>query len=114
MVNQSLYYMIQYLEPNTKSRGVQYVHWVMHKCIMAKVGGKNTQKVCKKLLNFLKTGGEICESRGGNENFCQSGGKCTKRGKIIGEIQNLWSMTKKKKGHQKFWGMKIGNFFGKR
>ena len=24
-----------------KSRGVQYVHWVMHKCIMAKVGGKN-------------------------------------------------------------------------
>src|SRR6218665_913702 len=23
-----------------KSRGVQYVHWVMHKCIMVKVGGK--------------------------------------------------------------------------
>jgi len=21
-------------------RGVQYVHWVMHKCIMVKVGGK--------------------------------------------------------------------------
>jgi len=23
-------------------RGVQYVHWVMHKCIMVKVGGKYT------------------------------------------------------------------------
>ena len=22
-------------------RGVQYVHWVMHKCIMVKVGGEN-------------------------------------------------------------------------
>ena len=24
------------------ARGVQYVHWVMHKCIMVKVGGKYT------------------------------------------------------------------------
>jgi len=39
-----------------RARGVQYVHWVMHKCIMIKVGG-NTRKVCKKLLNFLKQGG---------------------------------------------------------
>ena len=23
-------------------RGVQYVHWVMHKCIMVKAGGKYT------------------------------------------------------------------------
>ena len=23
----------------TQCRGVQYVHWVMHKCIMVKVGG---------------------------------------------------------------------------
>src|SRR6218665_1446573 len=76
-------------------RGVQYVHWVMHKCIMVKVGGGNTHKVCKKLVNFPKTGVEICESRGGN-NFRQSGGKCTKTGKIGVEIQNLWSMTKKK------------------
>ena len=22
-----------------RNRGVQYVHWVMHKCIMVKVGG---------------------------------------------------------------------------
>ena len=45
-------------------RGVQYVHWVMRKCIMVKVGGKNTHKVCKRLVNFPKTGEEICESRG--------------------------------------------------
>ena len=35
------------------TRGVQYVHWVMHKCIMVKVVGKrNTHKVCKKQVNF--------------------------------------------------------------
>jgi len=63
------------------SRGVQYVHWVMHKCIMAKVGGKNTQKVCKKLLNFLKTGGEICESRGEMRIFANQGGIVLKEAK---------------------------------
>src|SRR6218665_3287004 len=45
---------------------LQYVHWVMHKCIMVKVGGKrNAQKVCKKQVNFSKTGGkfEICGRR---------------------------------------------------
>src|SRR6218665_586391 len=41
-------------------RGVQYVHWVIHKCIMVKVGGKrNTQKACKKQVSFSKTGGEF-------------------------------------------------------
>ena len=25
---------------DVKFRGVQYVHWVMHKCIMVKVGGE--------------------------------------------------------------------------
>ena len=45
-------------------RGVQYVHWVMHKCIMVKVGGGNTRKVCKKQVNLPKTEGEICKSRG--------------------------------------------------
>ena len=63
--------MAKYIEPGpTKGmhddlRGVQYVHWVMHKCIMVKVGGKrNTRKVCKKQVKLFKTGGEICESRG--------------------------------------------------
>jgi len=46
-------------------RGVQYVHWVMHKCIMVNVGGKrNTQKVCEKQVNFSKTGWGICKNRG--------------------------------------------------
>ena len=68
------------------SRGVQYVHWVMHKFIMVKVGGKrNTRKVCKKQVNLSKTGG--------NNNFRETGRKCTETGKIEG---NLWSMTKKK------------------
>ena len=29
------------------TRGVQYVHWVMHKCIMVKVGGKIHTKYVK-------------------------------------------------------------------
>ena len=41
------------------NRGVQYVHWVMHKCITVKVGGKNTRKVCKKQVNLPKTGGNL-------------------------------------------------------
>ena len=44
----------------TISRGVQYVHWVMHKCIMVKVGGKrNTHKVCKRQVNFCENRGEF-------------------------------------------------------
>jgi len=47
------------------ARGVQYVHCVMHKCIMVKVGGKrNTRKVCKKACKFYKIRGEICKRRG--------------------------------------------------
>src|SRR6218665_1289029 len=43
-------------------RGVQYVHWVMHKCIMAKVGGKrNTRKLCKKQVKLSKTGGNLSQ-----------------------------------------------------
>src|SRR6218665_4134052 len=47
------------------SRGVQYVHWVMHKCIMVKVRGKNTHNICKKQVNLPKTEGEIWKRRGG-------------------------------------------------
>src|SRR6218665_3392442 len=59
-------------------RGVQYVHWVMHKCITAKIGGgkRNTHKVCKKQVNFSKTGGNLVKV-GGNNNFRETGGKCT-------------------------------------
>ena len=64
----------------TGGRGVQYVHWVMHKCITVKVGGKrNTRKVCKSQVNLSKTG-RICQSRG-NDNFCETGGNILKQGK---------------------------------
>src|SRR6218665_3067814 len=77
-------------------RGVQYVHWVVHKCIMVKVGEKrNTIKVCKKQVNLSKTEGNLSKY-GGNNNFRETGGQCTDIGKIRGEIRNLWSMTKKK------------------
>ena len=79
------------------SRGVQCVHWVMHTCIMVKihVGGKrNTCKACTTLLNFLENRGEILKSRGEIINFRESGGKCTKAGKIGG---NPKFVAKKKK-----------------
>jgi len=51
------------------------VHLVMHKCITVKVGGKrNTRKVCKKQVNFSKTGGNL-KSRGENNNFRETGGQ---------------------------------------
>ena len=41
-------------------RGVQYVHCVMHKCIMVKVGGgKEKHKICKKYVNLTKSGGHF-------------------------------------------------------
>jgi len=55
----------RYIHPESRdcevvNRGVQYVHWMMHKCIMVKEGGKrNTHKVCKKQVNFSKTGGKF-------------------------------------------------------
>ena len=63
------------------SRGVQYVHCVMHKCSMDKVGGKRkTYKVCKKHVNFRKSVG-IWKSRG-KEKFREIGGKCIETAKI--------------------------------
>ena len=40
------------------------MHCVMHKCIMVEIGGKKTCKVCKKDVNFTKSGGN--EKIGGN------------------------------------------------
>ena len=55
-------------------RGVQYVHWVMHKCIMVEVEGKrNTQKVCKMQMNFSKTRGKFVHV-GGKNNFLETEG----------------------------------------
>ena len=52
---------------------------------MVKVGGKNTCKVGKKLLNFLKTAGKIVETEGKIINFGESGGN--KTGKIGGKSE---------------------------
>ena len=62
------------------------MHWVMHKCIMVKVGGKrNTRKVGQKQVNLSKTGRKICQSRGEIIFFAKQGkGKCTETGKFGG------------------------------
>src|SRR6218665_3653551 len=65
IVSSLFYFLPVSSRPIHAGRGVQYVHWVMHICIMVKVGGKrNSRKVCKKQVNLCKTGGEICQSRG--------------------------------------------------
>ena len=55
------------------------MHWVMHKCIMVKVGWKrNTHKVCKKQVNFYKSGGKFFKVGLGGEIIIfakQGGGK---------------------------------------
>jgi len=64
--------------------GVQYVHCVMHKCIMVKVGGKrNTRKVCKKHVNFAKTRGKFRKA-GGKETFLRNRGKCMEIARLGG------------------------------
>ena len=46
-------------------RSVQYVHCVMHKCIMVKVGGNEKHiKYVKKHVNLMKTEWEILKSMG--------------------------------------------------
>ena len=63
------------------SRGVQYVHWVMHKCIMVKVGGKrNTQKARKKQVNLSKTGGTFLKVGGEIIILAKQGGNVPKQG----------------------------------
>jgi len=49
---------------------------------MVKVGGKrNAQKVCKKQVNFSKTGGEILKSRRDIIIFAKQRGNVLKQGK---------------------------------
>ena len=56
-------------------RGVQYVHLVMHKCIMVKVGGKIHVKYVKRCWIFWKQGGGNFGNRGEIRNFRESGGE---------------------------------------
>ena len=53
------------------ARGVQYVHCVMHTCIMVKVGG-NEMCVCKKHVNFKKSEGHL-QKYWGKKNFPKYG-----------------------------------------
>jgi len=63
-----------------EGRGVHYVHCVIHKCNIVKIGGKRkVNKVCKKHVNFTKSG-KICISRG-NNNFPEIGGNILKQRK---------------------------------
>ena len=40
-----------------RTRSVQYVHWVMHKCIMVKLGGNEKHvNYVKKPVDFTKSG----------------------------------------------------------
>ena len=60
------------------------MHCLMHKCIMVKVGGKRkTHKVCKKHVDFTKSGGKFGKVEG-KEKFHEIGGKCIETAKIGG------------------------------
>src|SRR6218665_959633 len=64
-------------------RGVQYVHLVMHKCIMVKVGGKNTRKVCKKQVNLPFKKGHHKFGRMKVKFFSEIGGNLKQGGEYI-------------------------------
>src|SRR6218665_335247 len=49
-----------------KTRGVQYVHCVMHKCIMVKLGGNEKhRKYVNKQVNFTKSGRKFVKVKEG-------------------------------------------------
>jgi len=89
------------------ARGIQYVHCVMHKCIMVKVRGKQkTHQACKKTRKFYEIRGKFAKVGGTKKK-----GKMNRNSENRREIQNLGWMTKK--SCQKFCRMKIENFFEK-
>ena len=63
-------------------RGVQYVHCVMHKCIMGKVGGKEIQvKFIKKTGKFYEIRWEKFAKVGEKGKFFETGGNALKQKK---------------------------------
>src|SRR6218665_2589264 len=46
-----------------------YVHCVMDKCIMVKLGERKTHKVCKKDVNFTKAEGNVVKQQKWGRNF---------------------------------------------
>jgi len=64
-----------------KPWGVQYVHCVMHECIMVNVGRKrNTRKVCKNTSTLRNQRGKFCKSRG-KRKISRNRGKWIETGK---------------------------------
>ena len=60
--SQSVYIIISYRWYETTFvfvRGVQYVHLVMHKCIMVKAGRSEIHRKYVKQVKFSKTGGHF-------------------------------------------------------
>ena len=81
-------------------RGFQYVHCVMHKCIMVKLGGKRIKYV-KKHVNFTQSGGNLQKLL-----FLRNS---TETAEIGGKFQICSRCLKR--GHRKFWRMKIRKKF---
>ena len=73
-----------------KRRDVQYMHCVMHKCIMGKAGGNEIHvKYVEKHVNFTKLG-EICKSRVGKEKFSEIEGNELKQGNKGEKLLKIW------------------------
>ena len=62
-------------------RGVQYVHCVIHKCIMVKVGGNEIHVKYVKTGQFYEIRGKFCKSRGKKKKIPEIGGKSIGVGK---------------------------------
>ena len=71
------------------------MHCVMYKCFIVKVGGKReTQKVCKKHVNFTKSGRKFLEVGGNKKNY-EIRWKCTETAKIGGNFKSVVEDFKK-------------------
>ena len=60
------------------ARGVQYVHCVIHKCIMVKVGGNEKHIKYVKNTLILRNQRRYLEKLVGNEEFFEMGGNVLK------------------------------------
>src|SRR6218665_1954826 len=103
-----------FLKRITTTRGVQYVHCVMHKCIMVKVGGIHVKYV--KTRKFYEIRGEtFCKSRGKEkffeigENELKQGGNSKRSSETLADENRKFFLGKGEIG-EIFHGVRI--FFG--
>src|SRR6218665_2579075 len=68
------------------TRGVHYVHCVIRKCIMVKVGGNEIHIKYVKTRECFENMGEIFKSRRGNNNFRETEGEMYGKREIGGKI----------------------------